>query len=144
MKKRENESILIAVLNNAIRTNYINAKIDNIIDNCKCRLCVDTDVMVNHIISERRKLAQKEYKTKHDWVGKVIHWELCKGLKFDHTSKLYIHKPEWGCPRGVRVKMMDGGIVVSEFELKSRYYVHFRTNTLGKGMNPIILHPTMG
>ena len=37
------------------------------------------------------------------------------------------------------VKAMDSGIVVSEFELHSRYYVHFRENTLGKGMNPLIL-----
>ena len=36
---------------------------------------------------------------------------------------------------------MDCWIVKSEFELKSRYYVHFRTNTVGKGMNPIILPP---
>ena len=33
------------------------------------------------------------------------------------------------CPRGVMVKTMDCGIVVSEFEFQSRYYVHFRTNT---------------
>ena len=44
-----------------------------------------------------------------------------------------------GCPRGVMVKSMDGGNVVSEFELHSRYYVHLRTNTLGKGINPIIV-----
>ena len=44
-----------------------------------------------------------------------------------------------GCPRGVMVKAMDGGIVESEFVLQSRYYVHFRANTLGKGMNPLIL-----
>ena len=43
-----------------------------------------------------------------------------------------------GCPRGVMVKAMDCGIVVSEFVLQSRYYVHFRANTLGKGMNPLI------
>ena len=41
------------------------------------------------------------------------------------------------------VKAMDSGIVVREFELQSRYYVHFRANTLGKGMNPPIL-PAMG
>ena len=41
-----------------------------------------------------------------------------------------------GGPRGVMVKAMDGGIVVSEFELQSCYYVHFRANTLGKDMNP--------
>ena len=28
---------------------------------------------INHIISECSKLAHKEYKTRHDWVGKVIH-----------------------------------------------------------------------
>ena len=48
-----------------------------------------------------------------------------------------------GYPRGVMVKSMDCGIVVSEFELQSRYYVHFRAKTLGKGMNPLIL-PAMG
>ena len=41
------------------------------------------------------------------------------------------------------VKAMDCGIVVSEFVLQLRYYIHFRANTLGKGMNPLIL-PTMG
>ena len=35
------------------------------------------------------------------------------------------------------------GIVIREFVLQSRYYVHFRANTLGKGMNPLIL-PAMG
>ena len=48
-----------------------------------------------------------------------------------------------GCPRGVIVKAMDSEIVVSEFELESRYYVYFRANTLRKGMNPLIL-PAVG
>ena len=46
-----------------------------------------------------------------------------------------------GCPRGVMVKAMSCGIVVREFVLQSRDYVHFRPNTLGKGMNPLILPP---
>ena len=48
-----------------------------------------------------------------------------------------------GVPRGVMVKPMDCGIVEREFVLQSRYYVHFRANTFGKGMNPLIL-PAMG
>ena len=44
-----------------------------------------------------------------------------------------------GCLRGVMVKAMDCGIVVSDFEFQSHYYVHIRTNTLGKGMNHLIL-----
>ena len=34
-----------------------------------------------------------EYKTRHDWVDKMINWEMCKKLKFDHTNKWYMHKP---------------------------------------------------
>ena len=41
------------------------------------------------------------------------------------------------------VKAMDCGVVESEFVFQSRYYVHFRVNTLGKGMNPFNL-PAMG
>ena len=52
-----------------------------------------TNETINHIISECSKLAQKEYKTRHDWVGKVIIWEVCKKLKFDHTNKWYMHNP---------------------------------------------------
>ena len=55
------------------------------------------------------------------------------------TEKLPYEK----CPRGVMVKAMNCGIVVREFVLQSRYYVHFRANTLGKGMNPFILPPAM-
>ena len=35
--------------------------------------------------------------------------------------------------------MLDCNIVVSEFELQKRYYVHFQTNTLEKGMALLIL-----
>ena len=48
----------------------------------------------NHIISECWKLAQNEYKTRHDWLGIVIHWELSEKFKFDHTNKWYMHNPE--------------------------------------------------
>ena len=54
-----------------------------------------------------------------------------------------LHALDKGCPRGVMVKAMDCGIVVREFVLQLHYYVHFRANTLGKGMNPLIL-PAMG
>ena len=53
------------------------------------------------------------------------------------------YKVAGGCPRGIMVKVIDCGIIVREFVLQWCYYVHFRANTLGKGMNPIIL-PAMG
>ena len=58
--KRETESLLIAAQDNAIRTNYIKARIDKTQQNSKCRLCGDRDETINHIISKCSKLAQKE------------------------------------------------------------------------------------
>ena len=49
------------------------------LENNKCRLCGE---IVDHMLSECGKLTQKEYKSGHDWVVKVIHWELCKRLKY--------------------------------------------------------------
>ena len=38
------------------------------------------------------KLLQKEYKTWHNKKKKLIHWELCKRIKFDHADKWYVYK----------------------------------------------------
>ena len=91
--KRETESLLIAAQTNAIRINHIKAGIHKTQQNSKCRLCGDRDETINHIISECRKFAQKEYKTRHDCVSKVIHWEMYKKFKFDHTNKWHMHNP---------------------------------------------------
>ena len=84
----------MAAQNSAIRTHHIKARIDKTQENSKCRLYGDRDETINHIISECSKLAQKEYKARHDWVGKVIHREICKKFKSDHANKWYMYNPE--------------------------------------------------
>ena len=37
-------------------------------------------------------MVQREYKRRHDWVGRKMHWELCRKTGFD--VKRYKHKPE--------------------------------------------------
>ena len=91
--KRETESLLKASQNNDIRTNYIKTIKDKTQQNSKFRLGGDRDETINHIISECCKLTLKECKTRHDWVDKVIHRELCEKLKFDHTNQWYMHNP---------------------------------------------------
>ena len=66
------------------------------------------------------------------------------------TSFSYVRSPKislkhsWGdCLHGVMDKALGCRIVVSEFKLLLRYNAHFWMNTLGKGMNPLIL-PAMG
>ena len=86
-------SLQIAAQDNAISTNHTKARIDKTQQNSKYRLCDDRDETISHIMSECSKLAQKEYKARHDLVGKVIHWDMCKKFKFDHTNKWYMHNP---------------------------------------------------
>ena len=50
------------------------------------------------------------------------------------VRRFWVYMSKFG--GGVMVKVMECEIVVSEFELQSRYYVHFQANTLGKCMNP--------
>ena len=75
--------------------------------------------------------------------GKTIYREIGSRL-ISTNADLLIKRLPPPRPRGVMVKAMHCGIVVREFVLQSRYYVHFRANTLGKGMNPLILPPAMG
>ena len=56
----------MAAQNSAKRTNHIKARIDKTQQNSKSKLRGDRDETINHIITECRKLAQKEYKAKHD------------------------------------------------------------------------------
>ena len=87
-----------------------------------CRI-VNFAVPANHNV----KLIENEKKNT---------WTLLGELK-----KPWNIKVTRGSPPGVMVKAMDSGIVVSEFKLQSSYYINFRTNILGKSMNPLIPHP---
>ena len=66
--------------------------IDDTQQNSKCILFGNRDKTINYIISKYSKGGQREYKSRHDWVGNVIHRKFCKKLKFNHTTKSYTHK----------------------------------------------------
>ena len=63
---KETESLLITAQNNAIRFNHIKARVDKTQQNSRCRLYSERDETINHIMNKCSKLAQKEYKTRHD------------------------------------------------------------------------------
>ena len=69
--KRETESFLMAAQNNDMRIDNANAKIGKRQQNSTCMLCSDRDQTINPIISECSKPAQKEYKTRHDLIGRL-------------------------------------------------------------------------
>ena len=73
-----------------------------------------------------------------DRLGKYIHSvNICKEDIIFHTSlslKNNVASTRYWSHRGVVAKVQNCNIVVSEFEIQSRYYVHFRTNTLKKNV----------
>ena len=50
----------------------------------------------------------------------------------------------WESPCHVVANVLDCSVIVREFKLQLHYYVHFWTNTLGKGKKSIIPHPNYG
>ena len=92
--KKETESLLTAAQDQALRTNIIKTKIDKTSDCSLCRLCKETDETVTHITSQYSKLAQQEYKARHDKVAQALHWELCRKNDLQHGKNWYEHNPQ--------------------------------------------------
>ena len=85
--KRETEVLLITAQDQAIRTNYIKAT-------TQCRICRDKSETASHIVSGCSKLAQKEYKKRHDNVARAIQQDLSGKCELDQNDKWYNHVPE--------------------------------------------------
>ena len=89
--KRETEGLIIAAQDQALRTNYIKQRIDKQDVSAMCRMCAENIETVHHIISSCPKLAQSEYKKRHDKVAAIVHWNLCKTNKIECVDKWYQH-----------------------------------------------------
>ena len=57
-------------------------------------MCGARDETVMHILSECEKLAQGEYKKRHDRVASIIHWELCALHGFQRSKNWFEHRAE--------------------------------------------------
>ena len=91
--KRETETLIMAAQEQAVRTNLVKAKIDKTQEDSTCRMGGKADERINHLLSECSKMAQKEYKRRHDWIGRKIHWEVCRKYGLDTKDRWYEHEP---------------------------------------------------
>ena len=57
-------------------------------------MCKHADETVNHLLSECSKMAQREFKRRHNWLGKKIHREVCLKYGFDVKRNWYENEPE--------------------------------------------------
>ena len=92
----QTEATICAAQEQALRTNYTKNKIDKTPENTLCRMCGERGETVQHIICECKKIAQSEYKRRHDTVAKLVHWKLCEKHNLERKEKWYEH-----CPEGV-------------------------------------------
>ena len=87
-------SLIFSAQEQALRTNYSKFHIDKTSESPLCRLCGAKGESISHLVSECSKLAQKQYKARHDSVAQIIHWELCGMYEFGREKKWYEHEPQ--------------------------------------------------
>ena len=92
--KRETESLIVAAQNQSIRTNLVKAKIGKSQGDSLCRVCKKVHESIDHVVNGCSKLAQKEYKRRHNNLGKIVHWKLARKCNFEAGDKCYEHEPE--------------------------------------------------
>ena len=71
--KVETKAVLCAAQEQAIQTNYVKHKIDKIAQSPLCRMYDKKSETISHTVSKREKLAQMEYKGRHDNVARIVH-----------------------------------------------------------------------
>jgi len=76
--KKETEEFLMTAQDQALRINVIKVKIDKQEGDARCRMCKDRKKTLVHLTSECSKLAQLEYKKRHDKVARIVHWSMCE------------------------------------------------------------------
>jgi len=86
--KAETESEIVAAQDQAIRTKYYATKILNKETDSKCRLCLQFDETIDHIIPARPILAKEQYIKRHDRVCAQLHFNICKetGVQLDKNT----------------------------------------------------------
>lgn len=92
--KGETESLLIAVQDQAIKTNYYRNKILNEEVSLNCRVCQSGNETIEHIIAACPVLAKAEYIERHDNVARQLHYNICKEMGINILGKWYQHTPK--------------------------------------------------
>ena len=74
--KKETESLITAAQDQALRAHVIKANIEYQSASALDRMCGKCQGNVEHMVCGYRKLAQRDYKKRHDTLARVGHWEL--------------------------------------------------------------------
>ena len=88
------EGYLCAAQENALTTRNYCATVLKDGGNDKCRMCGDYVETVGHLVSACKKMAQTDYKRRHDRMGLRVYWEVCGNLGLTRSAKWYEETPD--------------------------------------------------
>ena len=72
--KKEMEGFIMTAQDQAIRTNAVKAKIDKTSSDSRCHLRNVKDETIDHLVSSCSKIAQTDFKVRHNKVASMLHW----------------------------------------------------------------------
>ena len=79
--KKDTEGLIFAAQEQALRMNWTRKNIDGQKVSRKRRMCGERDESITHLIAECKKLAQKEYKQRHDNIPSFGNYETMEHLE---------------------------------------------------------------
>ena len=88
------EGYVCAAQENALTTRNYCATVLKDGGNDKCRMCGEYVETVGHLVSACEKMAQTDYRRRHDRMGLRVYWELCGKLGLKRSEKWYDETPE--------------------------------------------------
>jgi len=90
--KFETEALNFAAQEQVLKTNYVQFNIENSVESPLSRLFRQggRGETTNHIISECKYLAQKEYKRRHDNIARLDHQTLCCKHDLSRREKINV------------------------------------------------------
>ena len=87
---------------------------------------------VDHIVSGCSKLAQKEYKRRHDCVARPLHGDLCQKHEIQTSQKWYEHQPK-GVVETDSAKILWNSNLQTDNEIQARrpdIVIHNKSNKI--------------
>ena len=87
------EALILVARELPLRTNYVKFHVDKTVESSLCRMCNEKGESVSHLLSECSKLAEREFKRRHDNVIRIIHWALCRLYELDRADKWFEQQP---------------------------------------------------
>lgn len=118
--RKEIEAAIFAAQDQAFTTNAIKYRVHKTTDDPKCRLCRDKDETIDHLVSGCSKIAQTEYKKRHDNVASMIHWNICKNIGAPVKKNWYNHYPG-------KVVENDRGKILWDFRIQTDRRIEHNT-----------------